>query len=367
MKAFGLFDQIDGAQSYRTGQIIFAEGDPGQELFVILEGAVAISVEGKPIDQLEAGDIFGEMALVDDQPRSASASAASDCKVLPVDRRHFLELVGRSPEFAIQVMSTMSERLRRFLDEEVRRQRLEEELAIGHQVQLSLLPNALPDIPGWDFAAFYQPVGEVGGDFYDFISLADDLGCLGIVIADVTGDGIPAALFMASCRTAIRAEAMRGLSPAETLRQANRLITMDVCNPLFLGVFYATLETVSGRLVFANGGHEWPLHLRGQDGQVEPLRARGLLLGAFADLDFQERELVVAPGDVIVFFTDGLSETRDDRDRFFGTKHLIELIRANADQDAHAIAQAIIAGVERFRGARYPGDDLTLIVIRRNS
>ena len=167
------------------------------------------------------------------------------------------------------------------MKEEIERQRLQEELKIGRRIQQSLLPQKCPVFPGWEFAAIYRSAREVGGDFYDFILPPEDPERLHIVIADVTGKGVPAALFMATSRAAMRAESVSTLRPSEALGKVNRLVTLDTRSPLFLGAFYATLETKTGRLTFANGGHEWPLWLHKESGEVSYLEARGLVLGCF--------------------------------------------------------------------------------------
>ncbi|MBI1878740.1 MAG: SpoIIE family protein phosphatase [Chloroflexi bacterium] len=159
--------------------------------------------------------------------------------------------------------------------QEIKRQRLEQELAVGRQIQLSLLPASYPTYPGWEFAAIYQAAWQVGGDLYDFIELPADSPQLGLLIADVTGKGIPAALFMAFSRTIIRTEAMTSRNPATVLERANQLIIhKDHARP-FLTAFYCLLDSQTGRLAYANGGHNWPLWLRAATGECQELTGRG--------------------------------------------------------------------------------------------
>jgi sigma-B regulation protein RsbU (phosphoserine phosphatase) len=365
MRGFGLLKNIAEQRLYSVGQIIFREGQPGDVMYVVIDGEVSVTVEGRPIDYLKAGSVLGEMALVDDRPRSATATAATDCKLALIDHERFAALVRQFPDFAIQVMSTMSFRLRRLLDEEVKRQRLEEELAIGRQIQLSLLPARCPDIPGWEFTAVYRAARQVGGDLYDFIASPDDPHHLNIVIADVTGKGIPAALFMAFSRTIIRAESRAGHSPATTLQRANQFILQDIHYRLFLSIFYATLDTRSGRLVYANGGHDWPLWRRSQSGEIETLGASGLLLGVFKDVRLEERDIEVAPGDFLIFYTDGLTEARNAAGEFFGQERLTETIGTTAPPSADHLLRTIVDAVENFTGATPRADDFTLVIVKR--
>lgn len=366
MRGYGFFSQPDDYLLYTAGQVIFEEGQIGEELFVLLEGEVVITIEGTPIDRLTAGSIFGEMALVDDNPRSATATADVDSKLLVVDATRFVELLRDHPDFGVKVMSIMSSRLRRLMEEEVRRQRLEEELRIGRRIQLSLLPEVCPTIEGWEFTATYSAAREVGGDFYDFIIEPDDPFQINIVVADVTGKGVPAALFMTSCRTAIRAESLSGRGPAETLQRANRLISLDTRSPLFLGAVLATLDARSGRMVFANGGFERPLWLRAETHQVEELSSKGMLLGAFQEVYLQEREIEIAAGDFLIFFSDGITEARDATGGFFGDEGLREVLIAQEWHSAQQLLQAIVEAVNEFVGDHPQADDLTLIVIQRN-
>ena len=253
----------------------------------------------------------------------------------------------------------------RLHEEEIKRQRLEEELAIGHQIQLSLLPERFPEIPGWEIAAVYRSARQVGGDLYDIFVSPDEPHKLRMVIADVTGKGVPAALFMASSRTAIRTQSSNGRGPAATLRRANRFITRDIQSRLFLSAFYATLDTRDGSLVFANAGHDWPLLLHGDSGDIEQLKATGFVLGAFPDINLEEGRTEVKPGDKLVFYTDGITEARNSEDSLFGEERLSELLAQNAGSSAQQLLDLIVESVERFIGETPRSDDLTLFVVGR--
>lgn len=253
----------------------------------------------------------------------------------------------------------------RLHQEEVTKQRLEEELAIARQIQLSLLPASCPTMPGWEFAAVYHSARQVGGDLYDFISSPNDAHLLNLVIADVTGKGMPAALFMAFSRTVLRAESSTGLGPAATLRRTNRFIVQDIRSGLFLSAFYAELNTRNGRLAYANGGHDWPLWLRADSGEIVPLSAPGFVLGAFKDIRLEEREITVAPGDSLILFTDGVTEARNVNGQLFGEERLQRAITADPNASAQQMLQTIVSAVEDFMGAAPQSDDLTLFVVKR--
>ena len=359
---FDISRRAQNIRSYSAGEIIFEAGDRGGEMFLVLEGRVLIALQGAEIDRLETGDIFGEMALVEERARSARATADSDTRLLCIDRDQFAELVKDSPNFGLKVMSVMSRRLRRFIDEEVRKQRLEEELRIGREIQKSLIPRSCPSLPGWSFAAAYQPAREVGGDFYDFVFLPDEPDKMQLVIADVTGKGVPAALFMATCRTTMRAESMRGLGPAETLREANCVIALDTHYPLFLTALCARLQANSGIVTFANGGHERPLWLHAASGKAQSVMSHDPLLGFTQDAVYGEHTISLQTGDYLIFFTDGVTEARNDAASFYGDERLLALLEGRIWSSPDLLLEGILESVAEFSGDSTQADDLTLVI-----
>jgi phosphoserine phosphatase RsbU/P len=348
-----------------AGHLIFNLGDTGFVMYFILDGEVAITTaEGQIIDRLSAGQVFGEMALVDNQVRSATATAVIDSTLAIIGKKHFSNLAQQLPTFATDVMAVMSARLRRYMEDEVRRQRLEEELAIGRQIQLSLLPQEPPAITGWDFAAAYRAAHQVGGDLYDFIPDPANPELLHLVIADVTGKGVPAALFMAMCRAIIRAAALNGRPPADLLQRTNHLLMSEQRSWPFLTAFFASLNTQTGRLTYATGGHDPPYWVQAGSGRIQQLTGRGMLLGAFPDIHMEEKSITLAPGDALILYTDGITEARCEQD-MFGATRLEEVIGATAHTAAGHLAQAILDAVAQFCGSTTQADDMTLVVLKR--
>lgn len=189
---------------------------------------------------------------------------------------------------------------------------------------------------------------------------------LNIVIADVTGKGVPAALFMVLSRTILRVESSYNYSPAEILRRVNHFIMHDNRNPLFLSIALATLHTDTGQLTFANGGHDRPLWLRQETGTVQTLTAVGMLLGAFPDIRLADHEIHIAPGDAVVFYTDGITEAQNDRGEFFGIDCLHGVVLAHSIASAGQLLEGVVTAVTQFTGATPQADDLTLVVIKRS-
>lgn len=347
------------------GEAIIREGETGDAMFILLDGELAVSVKGKRIDYLRPGSVLGEMAMVDDRLRSATAVAVGDATLVRIERAHFHDLIRRRPSFATDIMNIMSMRTRRLMEEEVKRQRMEEELAVGRRIQLSLLPRGCPQVPGYVFAAGYRAAHEVGGDLYDFIVQPDNRAKVHIVIGDVTGKGVPAALYMAVSRTLMHTYALDGSSPGEALTRINDFIMNDAASPLLLSAFYSVLDADSGRLAYASAGHNPPLWLHAATGELEALESRGLLLGAFRDFVPDERAVTLAPGDFVVFFTDGITEARRADGTFFDDEGLEAVVRVGPWSDAEELLTAIIMGVDTFAAGAAQTDDFTVVVLQR--
>lgn len=257
----------------------------------------------------------------------------------------------------------------RLLQEEIQRHRIEEELAVGQQIQLSMLPSQCPAVTGWDMTAFYAPARQVSGDFYDFIPLPNHAGRLGVVVADVSGKGVPAALFMVLSRTTIRNTVLRGHEPASALRWANTYIQQDSQTDMFLTAFYGALETENGRFTFVNAGHNRPLWWQAATQSIVELDSPGIVLGVVEEIELVERTITIAPGDVVVLFTDGVTEAMTAEYAEFGSARLHavvgDLLAAKPQAAAEEIVAAIVTAVNNFTGSIDLSDDMTLVVMRR--
>jgi sigma-B regulation protein RsbU (phosphoserine phosphatase) len=292
------------------------------------------------------GRTIGAMVIDTRQPR-----------LLDEDEVRFLRLMANQAAIAIEKA--------RLHQEEIQRQRLEQELAVAQQIQLSLLPVAPPVVPGWEFATYYQAAHQVGGDFYDFFELPGEPGRWGMVIADVADKGVPAALYMALSRTIIRTTALSGRRPVAALTRANELILKDSQADIYVTVFYAALDTHSGTLTYSNAGHNRPLWLRATSGEFRELAARGIVLGIFNDINLEERKIRLSHGDVLVFYTDGVTEAMDVEGQLFGEDRLRAVIAANREANAQGLLQAIVDALNVFAADTSRSDDCTLFVIRR--
>jgi serine phosphatase RsbU (regulator of sigma subunit) len=240
------------------------------------------------------------------------------------------------------------------------RTRIEQEMRTAHVIQHSLLPKEVPALSGWQIATYYQSAREVGGDLYDFISFED--GRLGLVIGDVTDKGVPAALVMATTRSMLRAAAQVNTSPGEVLARVNDLLYSDIPPNMFVTCFFAVLDPQSGRLCFANAGHDLPY--RQQISSVCELHATGMPLGLMPGMQYEEQEVVVAIDESILFYSDGLVEAHNSKREMFGFPRLKTLLQEHIG-DAKLI-DCLLRELRGFTGEGWEQeDDMTLLTLER--
>jgi serine phosphatase RsbU (regulator of sigma subunit)/CHASE1-domain containing sensor protein/anti-sigma regulatory factor (Ser/Thr protein kinase) len=240
---------------------------------------------------------------------------------------------------------------------------VEQELRMARRIQHALLPKDLPELEGWQIAYHYQPAREVGGDFYDFLRFED--GQVGLVIGDVSGKGMAAALVMANTQSVLRAIARRrGITPGQVLEEANELMCAYIPPNTFVTCFYGVLDPESGRLVYANAGHDPPCERH--DSRVDELRARGMPLGLMPGMLYEQKETVLAAGDNLLFYSDGLVEAHDPKGEMFGFPRLQGLIEAHRSGDP-SLNDFLLSELTRFTGKNwYQEDDITLLSLERS-
>jgi hypothetical protein len=244
--------------------------------------------------------------------------------------------------------------------------RIEQELALGRQLQRSFVGLVGPEIPGYDLACHYEQAYEVGGDFFDVFRLVRRGRPLSVVVADVTGKGIAAALLMAFARPLIHAAIDNTTGPAAALERTNRVL-LERRASLFITALCGTLTLSTGRLRLANAGHEPPLLVRRDGSPIVPLEGSGPLLGAFPSLDLVESVTTLAPGDAAVLYTDGVTDARSATGERFGDARLLATIEDARGGSAASMVDAIRSAVDGFQGGTLPADDVTLVVIARRA
>jgi serine phosphatase RsbU (regulator of sigma subunit) len=380
-------------RDYADGSWLCRQGEPADTFFVVVAGTVLLTQrvgerDQRLVAQRVAGEFFGEMGLIEGKPRTASATARGRVTVLEVGEVALRGLLSRSPDAAMAMIrgfvtnvrvngeATIREledknaalrqayaELEAAQTEVVRRERLEHELEIAGQVQAKLLPTHFPERPGLRFAARNQAARHVGGDLYDVIAIDDDH--VGLLMADVADKSVRAALFMAVTRALFLAHARRSTSPEATAQAVHAgLLEVAADADVFVTAFYGVLNTQTGHLRYIRAGQDKPLWFRaGVEAPVE-LDADGRFLGMWPDLHLREGEANLQPGDVLVAYSDGVTDTRDVDDRVYGLPALITCVERHRRDTADAICSAIIHDVEVFRGLAEPSDDVTVLVVR---
>jgi len=269
-----------------------------------------------------------------------------------------MDLEKRVAERTEQLESAMAKQ-----QEETReRQRIEQELRVARLIQQTLLPKTLPELPGYDVAVYYQPAREVGGDFYDFLELED--GRLGLVVGDVSGKGVPAAIVMAITRTMLHASYRLGSpAPGEILEQVNNILYPDIPRDMFVTCLATLLDSRTGRLQYANAGHDLP-YLRHAEG-VSELRATGMPLGLMPDMRYEQKEIMLKPGESVLLYSDGLVEAHDPRREMFGFPRLQGFVGAHPG--GATLIDFLLAELERFTGEDWEQeDDIVLLTLQRS-
>jgi serine phosphatase RsbU (regulator of sigma subunit) len=275
------------------------------------------------------------------------------------DNRKLLNDLATQTAPAVQV----AQLVRQHQQQAQERERIEQELRVARLIQQTLLPEEVPDLPGYGLAAYYQPAREVGGDFYDFMEL--DGGQLGLVVGDVTDKGVPAALVMATTRTLLRASAQRLDSPGEVLRRVNDVMVQDIPPNMFITCLYAILDPQTDLISYANARHDLPYRRKASAGGAEDLRATGMQLGLLPGMDYEEKEIVLERGDSVLFYSDGLVEAHDPNREMFGFPRLQGLVAGHRSGGA-AMVTFLLSELARFTGEEWEQeDDITLVTLER--
>ena len=245
--------------------------------------------------------------------------------------------------------------------------RKDAELQIAAEIQKSFLPDTIPQIGGFEIAGTSIPAKEVGGDFYDvmpFEVMPFDKQRVGVMIADVSGKGVPAALFMALSRIVIRVSASWFEKSSEAIAFANPIISRDSKTGMFVTVFYCVLDNKTHSITYVNAGHNPLLLLRAGTDRAEELEATGIAIGAMDDAPYDQREVALASGDLLVLYTDGVTEAVNDKEEMFEIPRLMEIVLASRYLTANEIVERIIDGVNAFSQNQPQYDDITLMVVK---
>jgi serine phosphatase RsbU (regulator of sigma subunit) len=385
------FDERSVTRQYCSGEIIFSEGEESLSFSIIVEGAIEIikslgTPDERVIKVLPAGEFMGEMSLLHhERHRTASARALGAVAMTEIPLDDFEVLVKQNAGLAYTLMEVMSQRLRETENDVIRdlqernrqlahsllelaaaqesliaKEKLEVELNMARQIQESMLPNELPHLPGWSLAVHWQPARAVSGDFYDFFSLPD--GRLVLIVGDVTDKGVPAALIMTVTRSMLRTATMQAGCPSDLLERVNQLLCPEMPQSMFVTCFVAFLSPEDGHMTYANAGHCLPVLER--NGTLTELRAKGMPLGLLPDMRYPGEAVDLAPGDRLLFYSDGLVEAHSPDGEMFGKSAFAAAFASAAD--GPALIRTLLQQWHSFSGGQAEQeDDITLVCLER--
>lgn len=375
------------------GEILFREGDSGDHLFIIAEGNLeiikALDTHGERILGVHGpGECIGEMSLFAlDRTRSASVRASGTVHLLVMNRHTFDHLLERQPKLAYEMVTVLTERMKSSENDAIRdlteinrqlrtayedlkaaqaelveKEKLERELQLARQIQMSVLPSKLPVIERFEFAARIVPARSVGGDFYDFIPMR--AGKIGIIVGDVTDKGMPAAIFMAQTYALLHAEASRVVSPQRALLRVNAHLLNMNAQGLFVTVLYGILDPQTRLFSYARAGHDLPILYTQASGSALLPKRNGQPLGILDKPDLDQNQITIPPGGVLLLYTDGVTDETSPGSEKFGTQRLLTTLDEVGGSTAGEICEQIYQSLVQHKGGEAQFDDVTMVVVR---
>lgn len=376
----------------KPGEILFREGDAGEHLYIVVRGELEILMGPSTADELilnvlHEGEYVGEMSLIQPEGhRSTSARALGEIVLLSMSRDQFGGLLQRHPELARSLISVLSQRLVntnvqtfRGLTEKnhqlqqaydelkaaqaqlIEKERMERELKVAADIQMSILPDILPAHASYDFGGRILPARQVGGDFYDVFDLGNNK--IGVLIGDVADKGVPSAIFMARAHALIIAEADRSMTPGEALLMANTHITRFEKSRQFVTALYGVLDTTTGEFSYARAGHEPPLLVDSQ-GEVHRLPHQpGMALGLWEDIMLDENRVHLPKGSSLIMFTDGMTDCRDPQGQAFGLERLKQTLLGLENVSAQSSCDQLLETLMNYQDGSKQDDDVTLVAV----
>jgi len=352
-------------ETFKKGDILFKAGDRADRMFYIARGSLRLTEIGKVIT---AGGLIGEMGILSPfQTRTVSAVCEEDLETFTISKDDVIRLFRQDSALAFQLVHLS---IKRFIEnlraETEAKERIQSELRIARDIQAAMLPRIFPPFPGrteFDIFALMEPAKEVGGDFYDFFLIDDKRLC--VVVGDVSGKGVPAALFMAICKTLLKTEAMAGLPPAGILAEVNRLLIPDNEMMMFVTAFLLILDTETGEIFYANGGHPRPLVSTGP-GRFDFLPGpTGNILGVVDACSSVTRTRVMKAGEMVFLYSDGVTEALNAAEELFSDERLKAALSGGGGGEDHptGLIHRTREAIRAFAAETPPSDDITMVAL----
>jgi serine phosphatase RsbU (regulator of sigma subunit) len=349
------------------GEVLFKEGEDGDAVYLVVEGSLRLESDGMTLISRARGDCVGEIALIDDEPRSAAAIADTPVRLLRWERRDFQQTLDQDPEVARGIFKMLTGKLREDVKSTVRlereRERWRQDLARAREIQQGMLPSERLLADGLELAGMCSQASEVGGDFYDYLCHDQSVG---LIVGDVTGHGFYAGLFVAMAKSCLHTQARLSVDPREVMASMRRTLDLSLQRRLLMSCCYVLFEPRARRLHYANAGHPYPYLYRRADGSMRRLEALDPILGALdaGASGYAEQSMDWEPGDLLVMYTDGVTEARAADGRMFEHAALEACIAEASGDDPQIIKNRILSAVTAHTGGSLQGDDLTLVVVK---
>ncbi|HLF26814.1 MAG TPA: SpoIIE family protein phosphatase [Anaerolineae bacterium] len=375
-------------RTFKAGKSIFREGARGATLYIVKEGEVEI-VKGSGKDAVtlatrRAGEFFGEMSIIEGAKRSAATRARTNVTLIEVPGEVVMQTLLKHPAVLLETTRQLSSNLRQSdsamiqnlkkknaelrrayqalqaaQDELIQKKRLEYELELARELQDSLLPRELPPLDEFHFAGRSRPAGAVGGDFYDVIPIGPNF--FGLLIAEVAGQGLFAAIFMALTRALVVSEGQRQQQPRLVASHVHRLLLQLAKPTMPVALFYGVVDVRDRSMKYVNAGHVAPL-LRHTDGQIEALPGEGTQLASALRMEAEERSVTLRPGQTLALYTDGIVQTENAAGKPFGLERLQAALSGGVDSPEALIDRVFEAVNDHRDGVEQRHDQAVLVV-----
>lgn len=380
-------------KEYPADTVVCVEGELEHTFYVIETGLVSVSRRladdsEQVLGILRDGQFFGEMGLLDDVPRAATIRTLTTSTLIELSEDTFDAVVQRNPNVAVTLLRGITRSLRdtdklamaelelrneqlaqtlvelqEAQSELLAQERLKRDIEIAASVQRSILPVEFPKIEGFEFGVQARPAREVGGDFYDVIHIDDENFAL--VVADISGKSVQAAIFMAIVRALLLRESNEKLSPAETMHRLQDQLLKTSTAEMFVTMFYGIVNIKLRTMRFVRAGHERPILYRAATRSMQLLDPPGRFIGMLPDLIVEESSLDLHTGDCLIFYSDGVTDAENEKEQFFGMDRLIAVTHAAGyHSTAQEISDRILESVDHFRDETEQTDDITILVAK---
>lgn len=348
-------------EKYGKDAVIFKKDEVADKIYLVKRGKLLIRELEKTIDE---GKVFGEMGVFSPlHKRTASVVCLTECEIYSLPQQKLLNVLSESPSFLINMIQlSIGRSMTNLADTISEKEKIESELKIASEIQISMLPRQFPAFPGrseLDVYAVMFPAKEVGGDLYDFFAI--DADRYGFIIGDVSGKGVPAALYMAITKTLLKSEALKGRDPAAVLEHVHNIIYPDNKELMFITVFCSILDIRTGELTFSNAGHNPPLLSR-SGGDFEYIEMKpNVVLGVMDTVAYVNEKITLGPNDAFFMYTDGVNEamnTRHEQYDYSRLKAALSKIRGNRPKE---LIESIKAELDGFSAGTEQSDDITIL------